>query len=178
MELMPIQALAEAVRDALAGDPQPKNGQVRPIPDARSIRYYTTLGLVDRPAAMDGRTALYGAQHVRQLVAIKRLQAEGLSLAEIQARLKRAPGELGPRTKSRSSAFWKERPADPSAPPPSSRQARIPMIGIELGEVTLLFRPARTIDEADDDALRRAAAPLLQVLEARGLIAPLEAERE
>jgi DNA-binding transcriptional MerR regulator len=167
MELMPIQALAEAVREALAHDPEPENGQVRAIPDARSIRYYTTLGLLDRPAAMEGRTALYGAQHVRQLVAIKRLQAKGLSLQEIQQKLHAAPREKSQRTKSRSTAFWKEKPAE--AAPQRRREANIPLIGMELDGVTLLFRPARTIDEADEAALRKAAAPLLRVLEARGL---------
>src|SRR4051812_36230344 len=63
------------------------SGRVRELPDRRTIRYYTTLGLIDRPAAMRGRTALYGLRHLLQLVAIKRLQANGLSLAEVQARL-------------------------------------------------------------------------------------------
>src|SRR6478736_4958545 len=60
------------------------NGQVRAVPDERSIRYYSTLGLIDRPASMRGRTALYGRRHLAQLVAIKRLQAVGKPLAEIQ----------------------------------------------------------------------------------------------
>ena len=51
------------------------NGRVREVPDRRTIRYYTTLGLIDRPARMRGRTALYGRRHLLQLVAIKRLQA-------------------------------------------------------------------------------------------------------
>src|SRR3954454_9872246 len=63
------------------------NGRVRDVPDRRTIRYYTTLGLIDRPAQMQGRTALYGRRHLLQLVAIKRLQARGLSLAELQERL-------------------------------------------------------------------------------------------
>src|SRR5579862_7218103 len=63
------------------------SGRVRDIPDRRTIRYYTTLGLIDRPAAMRGRTALYGWRHLLQLVAIKRLQANHLTLAEIQRRL-------------------------------------------------------------------------------------------
>src|SRR5258708_18660960 len=63
------------------------NGRVRDVPDRRTIRYYTTLGLIDRPAAMRGRTALYGVRHVLQLAAVKRLQAQGLSLTEVQARL-------------------------------------------------------------------------------------------
>ena len=63
------------------------SGRVRDVPDLRTIRYYTTLGLLDRPAEMRGRTALYGRRHLLQLVAIKRLQARGLSLAEVQERV-------------------------------------------------------------------------------------------
>src|SRR5439155_1576002 len=59
--------------------------QVRAVPDERTIRYYAAIGLLDRPAAMRGRTAIYGARHLAQVVAIKRLQAAGRSLAEIQA---------------------------------------------------------------------------------------------
>src|SRR5947209_16277476 len=100
------------------------NGQVRSVPDRRTIRYYTTLGLIDRPAELRGRTALYGHRHLLQLVAIKRLQAQGLSLAELQqrlvgltdaelGRLARLPGGLDPcappdrsRRGRRDSAFW------------------------------------------------------------------------
>jgi hypothetical protein len=63
------------------------NGRVREVPDRRVVRYYTTIGLLDRPAAMRGRTALYGVRHLAQLVAIKRRQGEGRSLTEIQAEL-------------------------------------------------------------------------------------------
>src|SRR5262245_4269486 len=63
------------------------NGRVRDVPDARTIRYYPTLGLIYRPAEMRARTALYGPRHLLQLVAVKRLQARGQSLAEIQQRL-------------------------------------------------------------------------------------------
>jgi hypothetical protein len=45
------------------------------------------LGLIDRPAEMQGRTALYGRRHLMQLVAIKRLQARGLTLSAIQQQL-------------------------------------------------------------------------------------------
>ena len=65
----------------------PDSARVRPIPDVRTIRYYTTIGLIDRPAEMQGRTALYGLRHVEQLVAIKRLQAENLTLSDIQHRM-------------------------------------------------------------------------------------------
>jgi DNA-binding transcriptional MerR regulator len=65
----------------------PASGRIRHIPDQRTIRYYTTLGLLDRPAEMRGRTALYGRRHLLQLVAIKRLQARGQSLTDIQQQL-------------------------------------------------------------------------------------------
>src|SRR5207253_11468625 len=86
--LLTLDELSAAVSRALAvGYAGSANGRVRDVPDRRTIRYYTTLGLIDRPAAMRGRTALYGRRHLLQLVAIKRLQANGLSLAEVQARL-------------------------------------------------------------------------------------------
>jgi DNA-binding transcriptional MerR regulator len=62
------------------------DGRVAAAPDARTVRYYGTLGLVDRPSIVE-REARYGRRHVLQLVAIKALQSGGLPLAEIQARL-------------------------------------------------------------------------------------------
>jgi DNA-binding transcriptional MerR regulator len=55
-------------------------------PDARTIRYYSSLGLLDRPT-IQGRQAIYGRRHLLQLLAIKTLQLTSLPLAEIQARL-------------------------------------------------------------------------------------------
>jgi DNA-binding transcriptional MerR regulator len=63
------------------------NGRVTPLPDRRVVRWYSTIGLVDRPAAYRGRTALYGPRHLLQVVAVKRRQAQGRSIAEIQAEL-------------------------------------------------------------------------------------------
>ncbi|MGI5499659.1 MerR family transcriptional regulator [Lentzea sp. CA-135723] len=63
------------------------NGRVRDVPDRRAVRWYATTGLVDRPSAMRGRTALYEKRHLLQLVAVKRLQSEGRTLADIQAEL-------------------------------------------------------------------------------------------
>jgi DNA-binding transcriptional MerR regulator len=62
------------------------NGRVRELVSPRLVRLYTTLGLIDRPV-LRGRTGFYGIRHLMQLVAIKRLQSEGWSLAEIQNRL-------------------------------------------------------------------------------------------
>ena len=94
-DLWTLDQLTEQVEVALAVDyAGAPSGRVRSVPDRRAIRWYTTIGLVDRPAAMRGRTALYAERHLLQLVAIKRRQADGRSLAEIQAELAGATDAL------------------------------------------------------------------------------------
>ena len=61
-----------------------RSGRVRDLPDARTVRWYQTLGMVDRPDAFRGRAALYGRRHLLQLAAIKKLQSSGFPLADIQ----------------------------------------------------------------------------------------------
>ena len=63
-----------------------QDNRISPVPDARTIRYYTTLGLLDRPR-MEGRQAKYGKRHLLQVLAIKALQAIGLPLSEVQSRI-------------------------------------------------------------------------------------------
>ncbi|BCJ46635.1 hypothetical protein GCM10010168_38420 [Actinoplanes ianthinogenes] len=90
-----MEELVDRVRAALAAEYSgAPNGRVRDLPDRRSIRWYSTIGLVDRPLGTRGRNALYGPRHLLQLVAIKRLQAAGRTLAEIQAELAGAPEEV------------------------------------------------------------------------------------
>lgn len=69
------------------------NGRVRDVPNERLVRWYVTVGLVDPPLSRRGRVARYGRRHLLQLVAVKRRQAEGRSLAEIQAELAGATDE-------------------------------------------------------------------------------------
>ena len=83
-----MDELVERVREALAAEYSgAADGRVRDVPDRRAVRWYTTIGLVDRPLGMRGRTALYGPRHLQQLVAIKRRQAVGRSLSQIQGEL-------------------------------------------------------------------------------------------
>jgi DNA-binding transcriptional MerR regulator len=63
------------------------------VPNERLVRWYVTVGLVDPPLSRRGRVARYGRRHLLQLVAVKRRQAEGQSLAEIQAELAGATDE-------------------------------------------------------------------------------------
>lgn len=60
--------------------------RVSQAPDIRTIRYYTSLGLIDRPT-IEGRQARYSKRHVLQVLAIKALQARLMPLSEIQSRI-------------------------------------------------------------------------------------------
>jgi MerR HTH family regulatory protein len=167
------------------------NDRIRDMPDRRTIRYYTTLGLLDRPR-IDGRTGLYGRRHLLQLVAIKRLQGHGLSLHEIQQRLlgipereleriaqlppmanpgHKAGGETG-KAEPQRRAFWKQSPAPAAAEPPEAEAGPEPVLsGLRLSEdLTLLLPLARAADEADLQAVRAAAGPLLKLLRTRQLL--------
>jgi DNA-binding transcriptional MerR regulator len=53
----------------------------------RTIRYYTTIGLLDRPVGWHGVQGRYGRRHLLQLLAIKRLQSEGASTRQLGAEL-------------------------------------------------------------------------------------------
>jgi DNA-binding transcriptional MerR regulator len=120
-ELWKIDELAELVRAALqtAGYDAQQSGRVRGVPDRRTIRYYTTLGLLDKPAEMHGRTAFYGRRHVLQLVAIKKLQAHGLSLLKVQKSLAGADERKLVRWAGLPEGFWDTVPA-PAEPKPLS----------------------------------------------------------
>lgn len=85
--ILSLEELAQAVTKILVEQGLIQSDhRVSAVPDARTIRYYTTLGLLDRPLVV-GRQARYGRRHVLQLLAVKSLQALAIPLAEIQSRL-------------------------------------------------------------------------------------------
>jgi len=174
--------LSELVAEAasrIATLPPPRNGQVRAVPDERTVRYYAALGLLDRPAAMRGRTALYSPRHLAQVIAIKRLQGTGKSLADIQAMwptlddltLARLTGVQVPaRTRAARGEFWKRAPEKTEAPkvaPASPVEVRIELSpGVH---VALALPEGASLTSADVHALRAAAAPFVAELAKRGL---------
>jgi len=190
--------LSELVTEAmsrLAALPPPKNGQVRAVPDERTVRYYAALGLLDRPAGQRGRTALYGKRHLAQIVSIKRLQGADRSLAEIRQMwptldditLERISGVALTRAgKTARRDFWKKEPL-PTPPPapfggspyrsPPPPAAPTPFeLRLELAtDITLVVAigddVALSLSPADVRALRAAAAPLVAELAMRGLAA-------
>jgi DNA-binding transcriptional MerR regulator len=184
-----IDELGARVAEALGGPGYEgvPSGRVRDVPDLRTIRYYTTLGLVDRPVAMRGRTALYGQRHLLQLVVIKRLQARGMSLAAVQERvvglsdasLRRLADEEAAVTKadavlestapvSHAESFWRvpsERHED-EAPDDESSVQDVPL----AAGLVLSLAVGRILEEDDLRVIRMAAAPLIEILRLRGLI--------
>jgi DNA-binding transcriptional MerR regulator len=171
-----IEDLGEAVAAALASDYVGQaSGRIREVPDRRTIRYYTTLGLIDRPA-LRGRTALYGRRHLLQLVAIKRLQAEGSSLAEVQGalqgvplstleRIARLPEGEAPRadvtphagaagkTGRRAGAFWQESPAEDREAPRGRVEAQ-PRATLSVGAREEAGKRPRTLEEGELAGIR------------------------
>ncbi len=87
--LLSLEELTQAVTKLLQeyGLDVQLDHRVSPVPDLRTIRYYTSLGLVDRPVADPPRQAKYKMRHVWQLLAIKALQGAQLSLSDVQSRL-------------------------------------------------------------------------------------------
>ncbi len=151
--------LVEEVASQIGALPAPRNGQVRAVPDERTVRYYATIGLLDRPIEMRGRTALYGEKHIAQIVAIKRLQTMGRSLAEIQAlwptlddpTLARMSGVAftGPDPAAPRGKFWKLEPV-PGAPMAPAAEA-----GADAPPV----RTAQAVEDEPPGSTPRGAAP-------------------
>jgi len=130
------------------------DGRVAAAPDARTVRYYGTLGLVDRPSIVQ-REARYGHRHVLQLVAIKALQARGLPLAEIQARLY---GRSNSELETLLSAVSQERPR-----PAGVRPLRWREVTVEPGLKVMVedaWAP-RSSSAALEERIRAALAALL-----------------
>jgi DNA-binding transcriptional MerR regulator len=192
-EAWTLTELVDEVAARLAALPSPKNGQVRAVPDDRTIRYYGTIGLLDRPA-MRGRTALYAARHLAQVVAIKRLQGTGKSLAEIQALWPQLTDDtlmslsgVALAGKGRAPArkeFWKRAPVASPAPAPviehRTEPARVERLApaelrVEIAPkiyVTIAMPEhggGLALTHADVRAIRAAAAPLVAELAHRQL---------
>lgn len=80
-----ISELAEQSTQYLQEDGE--SNRIRWTPNGRQIRYYTTLGLLDKPFGGRGYGNTYDLKHLLQLLAIKQLQHQGMKLAEIQPML-------------------------------------------------------------------------------------------
>lgn len=182
-----IEQLVRKVERALEADSLRQwSGRVSEVPGLRTIRYYTTIGLLDRPAEIRGRTAYYSSRHLMQLMAIKRLQAEGLSLAEIQNRLlglsdselaqiARLPdvalkSESGPASfplASRRLRFWASAPSTSHEPREAGSELET-WQSVRLGKgMRLLLETDALLDADAVREIQSAARPMLRILQSR-----------
>ena len=184
-ELYTLEQLSERVADLLAEDYDgQRSGRVRELPNARTIRWYATIGLVDRPLATRGRVALYGQRHALQLAAIKKLQADGLALAEVQerllgasdaelARLAKLPKVTPPAVDIVHLSKEMQAEVSPSllAGVAGDHAVRnlVPAFRVGDSVTVLLNGVTRTLDHADIAELTAAAEPLLEAMERLGL---------
>lgn len=171
---------AVAANAVQASGAVPDNRQAKPIPAERMVRYYTARGLLPRPGTR-GRALTYGRTHLLRLVAIKRLQGEGLSLDQIAERLQSMsaeeveslaaipssamPANLGdpeaPAPSRAASRFWQIPPASP-APVPQPAVSHLQ--AIRLSDTVTVLVDGGPLPELD--SVRRAAAPLLDLIAA------------
>lgn len=182
---------AVAAHAVQASGAAPDNRQAKPVPAERMIRYYTARGLLPRPGTR-GRALTYGRTHLLRLVAIKRLQGQGLSLDQIAERLEGMPvpeveslaaippsamppdlddpeSTAGP---SRAAGrFWATAPEAEAPEAAADGPAVTPLVVTDLravrlsDHVTLLVSGQLNALPAPD-VLRSVAAPLLDLLAA------------
>jgi DNA-binding transcriptional MerR regulator len=142
--LLTLPEFADAAARAVqASGAVPDNRQAKAVPAARMIRFYTARGLLPRPGTR-GRALVYGRRHLLQLVAIKRLQGQGMGLDDIGERLRdisdadlerlaavadeALPAELGevdpaePRAMSRTAGRFWEAPLARTSPVAAGRE--------------------------------------------------------
>jgi len=180
---MTLNELAAETAAAL-GDLDQASGRVSEVPSVRTIRFYATHGLLDRPLEFKGRTAIYGVRHLHQLVAIKRMQARGLGLEEIQARVIGATdkdlaklSEMDLNTVKSTVApirsnFWTDIPDDTTSEPEVPAESGIAAVRLDESVVLLIDRLARELHPDDVEAIHVAAGPLMKLLRSRNLIDP------
>ncbi len=151
-----------ATRLAEAGIGQ-ASSRIRDVPDRRTARYYTSLGLLDGPREFRGKIGLYGERQLLQLLAIKRLQAQGEPLDAIQARL------LGASTRRlRALAELEHRDSIEPSPEPAAPAV---LQGVTVhGAVTVMLQARRALTREDIEAIEAASAPLVRLLAARHLL--------
>ena len=129
----------------------PVDARVAEIPDARTLRYYQTIKVLDKPLRYDGRRAVYGYRHLLQALSVKLLQGQGYSLAQIQQVL----SDIGNTELERVVVdSLGELQSVPGVPPPITTGFRLrepsegkPLIAVEVGQgVSVILDPALVED--------------------------------
>lgn len=143
--------------------------RVRWEPNQRLVRYYTTLGLVDKPAGRRGQVVHYGPRHLLQLLAIKQMQTEGMTLQQIQARMLGLPDSMLAELAGIPSERLGLPRVEPPAPPERFWERRAaPYDTVNEKSLRALELPGATLllehRDLPADELRAALQPLLELL--------------
>ncbi|MFZ2089611.1 MAG: MerR family transcriptional regulator, partial [Desulfobaccales bacterium] len=64
--------------------PEQPSDRVAETLNERTLRYYITEGLIDRPLGKEGTAALYGCRHLLQILSVKLLQGSFLPIRRIR----------------------------------------------------------------------------------------------
>lgn len=84
-EYFGVKELSDAAERLLrAVGPTQERGTVAEYPNERTIRYYLSEGLIPPPDEKRGLTSVFGYLHFLSLLAIKKLQADGLPISIIR----------------------------------------------------------------------------------------------
>lgn len=85
VEYQGVKELADAAEKVLrtSGTSQEK-GTVAEYPNERTVRYYLAEGLLPQPIEKRGLTSVFGHEHILTLLAIKKLQSDGLPISVIK----------------------------------------------------------------------------------------------
>lgn len=154
-----LDAFLDTIEDELN-----RLGIAATAPDRRTVRYYATIGVLDRPT-MAGREARYGVRHLAQVLALKKLQAAGVRLNAITAQIEGATTEdlAGLATTSPSPPV----PPRPIAAEPATVRTQSVLT---LAPGVQLVLDNATLSPTEAAALTKAAAALLTRITALGII--------
>lgn len=156
-----LAELAEVVGSMAAQLTRREDDRVRTAPDERTLRYYQSTGLLDRPLRYDGRVAIYGFRHVLQALAVKALQGHGYSLAQAQGSLAGATTEALEalvREAAGSTPVAVPPSVAPGGPPPDARLERSGWITVEVAPGVLVSMDLARVPDPTAALARIAAA--------------------
>ena len=86
VEYAGVRELAKAAEHFLRNtETSQEKKTITEYPNERTIRYYITEGLLDQAIEKRGVTSIFGYEHLLTLLAIKKLQSEGLPISVIKS---------------------------------------------------------------------------------------------
>ena len=95
-EFIGVKELSDAAVEILRQvGPSQEKANVAEFPNERTVRYYLTEGLLPQPSDKRSQASVFGYEHLVTLIAIKKLQADGLPISVIRTLLAdKSIGEL------------------------------------------------------------------------------------